>query len=421
MPGWSKRDISYRTYIIAKMRKSDFLDRINLLGGRIYSKTCSLVRKTKDTKDFWLSRDAAKKYLKYKGYECQSHSVQAIVDDYFNALDGFFVLSKSDPTANPPYKTHKYHTFTWRASGISYKDDKLRLSMGKDREPLWIDIEERYHGIVPSEVKLVYNKETYCYEFHASYEVDVADKKKSGETDKIMAVDLGEIHPMTSFDGEIATIFNGRLKRHITQEREKFKAEIRRAISRCRRGSRRWKKLQRCKKRRLNYFGNLLRDVRHKITSRFVSMCRKVGIETIVFGDIKHIRQSVDYGKKANQKLHQWDFGKFIDMITYKAKAVGITVDNVDESYTSQTCPSCGHRKKPTNRNYKCSKCGWQSHRDVVGAINIFDKVSGSCDLVVGKRLAFPEVGVRYHPHLRRLDQWSPFAGLISSKHPIRK
>ena len=93
-----------------------------------------------------------------------------------------------------------------------------------------------------------------------------------------------------------------------------------------------------------------------------------------------------------------------------------------NEAYTSQECPSCRHRKKPWGRTYKCSKCGWEGHRDAVGASNIFrkHKASGSGDpvIIVGN-LAIPE-GVRFHPHLRRLDSWSPHAGLISSKRSTR-
>jgi putative transposase len=42
-----------------------------------------------------------------------------------------------------------------------------------------------------------------------------------------------------------------------------------------------------------------------------------------------------------------------------------------DEHYSSQTCPHCGHRHKPRGRLYTCPACRFQSHRDVVGQINI--------------------------------------------------
>lgn len=73
---------NYRTYIIYTCQRTDELDAINELGGRIYSKTVSLVRKVNDSKDFWLSVGDAKKYLRCIEYPCHAHSVQAIIDDY---------------------------------------------------------------------------------------------------------------------------------------------------------------------------------------------------------------------------------------------------------------------------------------------------------------------------------------------------
>ena len=413
-----KTDKEYRSYIIVTEKSNDCLREISRLAGRIYSKTVSLTQKTHDKKGFWLSDSGLKKYLKFKSYPCHSHSVQAIIDDYCGARRSFFSNRETNPEASPPFKQKWYHTFTWRATGMSYKRGKLRLSMGKGRDPLSIKIDKKFHKKVPAEMSLVYNRNTHTYEFHATYEVK--PQKSQPKAGCVVAVDLGEIHPIVSFDGLTSEIYNGRYLRSLMQYREKFKAKINHLLSRCKRGSRRWKKLKRAKNRTLHTLNNLIRDVRHKLTSRFVSACKAKKVETIVIGDIKHIRQSIDYGKKSNQKLHQWAFGEFTRMITYKAKAIGIQVAFQDEKYTSQTCPSCGHRKKPKQRTYHCSKCKWQGHRDVVGASNILTKYQGWLfNPVVG--VVVSPTGVRYNPHLCRLDKWSPFRGLKSSKPPTRK
>ena len=413
-----KTDKSYRTYIIATSKLTEELKAINRLGGRIYSKTISLAQKTRDTKGFWMSDGALKAYLKYKRYPCQAHSVQAIIDDYCGARRSFFSNRPKNPDARPPLKRKWYHTFTWRASGITYSRGRLHLSMGKGRDAISIKIDKKFHKKVPAEVSLVYNKRTHIYEFHATY--DTKPQKHKPKEKSVIAVDLGEIHPIVSFDGLNSEIYNGRYLRSLVQYREKFKAKINHLLSRCERGSRRWKKLKRAKNRTLNQVNNVIRDVRHKITSRFVSACKSKKAETIVIGDIKHIRQSINYGRKANQKLHQWAFAKITEMITYKAKAVGIEVDTEDEAYTSQTCPSCGHRKKHSKRFYSCSKCKWEGHRDVVGASNILTKYQGWLFNPVVGAVVSP-AGIRYHPDLCRLDKWSPFSGLKSSKPPTRK
>ena len=130
------------------------------------------------------------------------------------------------------------------------------------------------------------------------------------------------------------------------------------------------------------------KDALHKHTTKFVKYCHAKGVGTIVLGDLTGIRKSIDYGKRANQKLHQWAFGKIAELITYKAKALGIKVKVIDEAYTSQTCPKCGNRKKPTNRNYIC-KCGFKYHRDGVGAINIRAKYLGHFGVPVVAEMGF--------------------------------
>jgi len=76
-------------------------------------------------------------------------------------------------------------------------------------------------------------------------------------------------------------------------------------------------------------------------------------------------------------------------------------VERIGESYTSQTCPSCENRKKPNGRNYHCHECGFEYHRDGVGALNIRKKYLRNRSAVVGQ-MACPSapVGVKYRPHM---------------------
>ena len=137
-----KTDKDYRSYIVATEKPNDCLQGINRLGGRIYSKTVSLTQETHAKKGFWLSDSGLKKYLKFKDYPCHAHSVQAIIDDYCGARHSFFGNLKSNPNARPPFKRKWYHTFTWRASGITYKPEmmgtqaKARYEVDSQDEPI---------------------------------------------------------------------------------------------------------------------------------------------------------------------------------------------------------------------------------------------------------------------------------------------
>ncbi len=227
------------------------------------------------------------------------------------------------------------------------------------------------------------------YELHFVYEIDKETVKS--ESEGIVGVDIGEIHPMASHDGVVTEIFNGRYIRSLYRLRNKVIASFGKKIDRCERHSQRWWHLVKHKWKRIKKIDNQIMDGLHKHTAKFVKLCESRDIGTIVLGDLTGIRENINYGKRANQKLHQWAFGKITQLITYKAKALGIKVEVIDESYTSQTCPNCGNRKKPTNRNYAC-KCGFAYHRDGVGAINIRQKYLGLLGQPVAATMASPVV-----------------------------
>ena len=403
-----KEERTYRSYIIHKAEKCDELDELNLLAGRIYSKTVSLVKKTHEKKDIWLKKLDLGKYIRCYDYPCTISSHYAVIEDYYGALSSYFERRKKDKTSRPPFRTSKYHSFGWGYGTIKVEGDCLRLRMGGKRDPILLKVAPKFQK-VPRLIRLVYNKNTNCYEFHAMYEVK--DNELQNPSGRTVSVDQGEIHPIVSFDGKTTTIYNGRYLRSVRQYRNKFLKRINKKLSRCKRHSRRWTKLKAAKSRVLEKIKNQIKDIEHKITSRFVSACHKLKVQTIVLGDLTHIRQSIHYGKRANQRLHQWSFGKIAALITYKAKNVGIEIKTISERYTSQTCPRCNNRKKPTGRDYTCPKCDYKGHRDAIGASNIWTKFQNALFNPVGYMTAAP-IGIRFTAELKRLDGWSSLLGL---------
>ena len=71
-------------------------------------------------------------------------------------------------------------------------------------------------------------------------------------------------------------------------------------------------------------------------------MLKSKGIQTLAIGDVRNIRTRIDFGAKANQKLHQWSHGEFRRLLTYKAQLQGMKVELINEAYTSQTGYGCG-------------------------------------------------------------------------------
>ena len=372
-----------------KAKPTPELDALAHEAGRVYSKVVSLIRKIKRKKGFWLSEKSVKKYMRLRGYNLHSQTVQAIIESYFDSLKSYFQVVKSNPDAKPPKRTPKFFKVRWKSSAISLKDGMLKLSNGKGGPPITLQ-----STVLPVYVEMYFQRGSYY--FSLVYKVHTPPKRDTG---KAVAIDMGEIHPIVSHDGQHTIIYNGRALRAIKQYINKFKAHIQSKMDRCINRSNRWYRLRRIKQKILAKLNAQLKDAEHKITSRFISDCIKAKADTIVMGKLKGLRKRAKFSKKSNQKVHQWAFARLQSMICYKAELAGLKVKFVSEAYTSQTCPSCGNRKKPTNRNYRCNHCGFAYHRDGVGAINLWNKVSGFILSPVVGVMASP-IGVRFNPHL---------------------
>jgi IS605 OrfB family transposase len=136
-------------------------------------------------------------------------------------------------------------------------------------------------------------------------------------------------------------------------------------------GSSRWWKLVKAEKRRRTDLKNKMEDFLHKMSTRLVEECWNRGCDTIVFGDLTGIRDDIDYGPDMNRRLHQWAFRQFIEKVEYKADRYGVTICEIGEAHTSSTCPNCGAKVSPSDRRFRCSDCGFEAHRDQVGAVAI--------------------------------------------------
>jgi putative transposase len=195
------------------------------------------------------------------------------------------------------------------------------------------------------------------------------------DSNKFLAIDLGVSNFATCTDGVNSFIIDGKILLSKLRLINKTTAKLKAIIDRQKlKTSKRLHKLYRYKK-------NYINDFVHKASKKIVEYCLSNGIGTIVIGQLNKGITNIDIGKQNNQKLHQMPYGKFIEKPKYKAKVNGITVIQVNESYTSQTCSKCGTIDK-TNRVhrglYVCSSCGTVLNADVNGALNILKKVSPS-------------------------------------------
>lgn len=366
-----------------KIDSTEQTDALALASGELYSRTVVSFWRTVRKQGIWLKPSSMMRWQNSK--ELHAHSADAVVQSFYASLKSWRILRKINSTAKPPKKRRHFYKVQWKNSAIRLKDGGLVLSNGKGNLPLVVP----WRWNLPTLVELGWNGTGY--ELRAIY-VTTPVGMPLGV--KIAGVDLGEIHLAATHDGEECNIYNGRYLRSVHRYQNKKKAEISARLDRMVKGSRRHKHLKASKRRTLSKLDNQINDILHKQTTKLVSTLHQAGVKTVVIGDVRDIRQGLDYGAKANQKIHQWLFGRTRWMVSYKAERFGMDVVMQEESYTSQTCPACGRRNKPSGREYSC-RCGFRYHRDGVGGFNIRAKYLGNFGSPVVGAMASP-IGVRY-------------------------
>lgn len=192
----------------------------------------------------------------------------------------------------------------------------------------------------------------------AQISVTISTSEKTGR--KIMGVDLGLKVPAVAVtdDGKTRFFGNGRQNKYVKRT---FKSKR--------------KKLGTLKK--INAIRNLddkeqryMKDQDHKVSRAIVQFAVEHNISVIRLEQLTNIRQTTRTSRKNEKNMHTWSFYRLSQFIEYKANLLGIKVEYVNPAYTSQTCPSCSERNNAQDRTYKC-KCGFETHRDRVGAMNI--------------------------------------------------
>lgn len=371
--------------------KTAQLDELAHACGEVYSQTVVCFWRTVRHKGLWLKPKQLMRWV--NSTKLHAHTADACVQAFCASLKSWYARRKNDPNAKPPRRRKWYFRIEYKSSALHHKDNVLILSNGKGNAPLILD----WPWEKPKTVVIRWAGTQY--EAIATYRVEVQEQPLGN---KLAGVDLGEVHIVVAHDGEQTLIANGRLLRSKRQYQNKCKAKLSHLIDSKKKGSRRQKRLIRSKQRQLKKIKNQIRDIEHKQTSRMISTLYAHGVQTVVIGDVRDIRQDNYKGVKTNQKIHQWSYGRVRHMLTYKAERRGMHVALQNEAYTSKECPTCGKRRKkiPNGRNFHCPnpKCRFHYHRDGVGAINIRKKYLGSIP-VVGDMA--PPTGMRYMPHIR--------------------
>jgi IS605 OrfB family transposase len=199
---------------------------------------------------------------------------------------------------------------------------------------------------------------------------------------RVAGVDLGIIHPYAVITEQAGLLISGRALRaenflHLRDQQARQARAVRRAPKPGQRGSRRWRRHRARLRRAEARHCRRVHQTHHQAAKVVVAFAVAHRIGTLVVGDAKGITDQ-DVGRVQNLRLRQWRRTHLVQALRDKAELVGMMVRLVDERGTSSTCPACRRRvPKPSGRRFRCSRCRFQGHRDLVGAYNLAVKAGG--------------------------------------------
>jgi putative transposase len=176
--------------------------------------------------------------------------------------------------------------------------------------------------------------------------------------------------------GFLPRIVNGRPVKSINQYYNKRKADLQ-SILKDTRFTARMERMTRKRTRRIDHY-------LHTASRRMIDLLLVEGIGTLVIGKNPNWKQECNIGKRNNQNFVNIPHARFIDMLSYKAKLVGIAVMVTEESYTSKCSfldmePIGKHEQymgKRVKRGLFRSADGRHINADVNGSYNMIRKVA---------------------------------------------
>jgi putative transposase len=296
----------------------------------------------------------------------------------------YSLWKKGDKKARPPkFKGRKHFTaMIYNQSGFKIEDGKVSLSHFYNDIPLEFTIPKKFKFSKVYQVTVFMKDDKYYLSI--AYDEPTKEYVDNG---KYLAIDLGVSNIVTAVntDGKFLQIKNNRADKYWQPKIE----ELQSRRDRCKKGSRRWNKLNSLLKKCKRKCANQLRDFQHKLSVKIV---KNTKANTIIVGDLsaKQMSKSHNGDKKSDKSLHRaiqntGTIGRFVQFLTYKAERVGKRVIEIDEQDTTKMCCVCGKKqvRRLWERTIRCD-CGNEIDRDKNSAINLMIRYLSQNALVNG-------------------------------------
>jgi len=189
-------------------------------------------------------------------------------------------------------------------------------------------------------------------------------------TTDFLGVDLGIVNLATTSDGPSMSgekIERTRQRYHMRRQR------LQKAASAATKRGKRPKQIRQALRRMHQREHRFRRDTNHILSKQLVKTAKDTE-RGIALEELTGIRDRTRFRKSQRATIHGWSFDQLRAFIEYKARMQGVPVVLVDPRDTSKTCNVCGHCTKANRRSqavFSCQRCGYTTHADVNGALNI--------------------------------------------------
>lgn len=368
-----KKNRSLMTDIVRVEGDYDILENLACIANGLWNSAIYLIyQRYAKEKKFYFYSDLCMLMKEHVLYGLlPSQSAQGVLQKVDGALRSFIKLKKVDHEARPPC-FHPKNTpwvipFKSQQFTFNKKDSTFKLTMSlKYRKEKGMDF------IVVRTSPLRHNGKVKYLELYqrdglwfASVVLEKAKRPKI-RTEGNLYIDLGIPNLAAVYDGEKTTIYKGGEVSATLRYREKTKARTQAMLAT---HGKRTSKAKRETSRKLTAQAN---HAIHALTKEIVARAVKEK-KGIVVGDLKHIRKNVKFNDNANQKIHQWQFGRMTTQLDYKCKFAGVPFDVESERDTSATCCMCGKKENGRVKRglYRCKRNHVQFNADALGAVNI--------------------------------------------------
>lgn len=305
-----------------------------------------------------------------KKFGVYSQVLQNVSRRVAKSFKGFFVRVK-----DPLCKKKGFPRFKSKVNSFSFPQATHTVAGKKYHAGFYLLDDRRLHIANIGNVKIVLHRElggeikdlTIKYaggKWYAIFSCEIDMPIVEHSLANAVGIDLGLESFVTTSDG---VVFNNP---RIYMVDEKHISRLSRRMSKKRRASKNFRKL--CCKMSVMKIRQVNKrlDWLHKLSNYFIRNYATICVEDL---DINKLAKN----KFITKHIYGASWGKFCQMLEYKAVTSGSKIIRVNPAMTSRICSNCGEVIKKmslTKRTFDCPSCSFSCHRDLNASINILGR-----------------------------------------------